>query len=291
MDTQASIIDKLPGSDGTSIGHILVEAGRLSGKDVDVVLREQRVHGEHFGSTALRLGLVSQADVDFALARQYDYAYLAPNSGLVAQEVVMAYQPFSPVAEPLRTLRTQLALRWLQQGRVERPSLALTGVGRGEGRSFVASNLAVMFAQTGARTLLIDADLRNPAQHRLFHIDNRCGLSTLLAGRSPGEAIVPITGLPNLFVLPAGPVPPNPQELLGRHLAHQLRNLEDHFAVLIIDTPAASSGADGQLVAAESGATLLVVRQDMTPLSQLQAFHAALAASGSRVLGAVVNRL
>lgn len=297
---EASILDKLPGSEGSAIGHILVEAGRLAVADVDVVLREQREHGGRFGAVARRLGLVSQADVDFALARQFDYAYLPPNSGLLAPEVVVAYAPFSEVAEPLRTLRTQLALRWLERDRLERgqieparvefPSLAITGVGQGEGRSFVASNLAVMFAQDGTRTLLIDADLRHPVQHRLFHVDNRRGLSTLLAGRVGGDVVVPIAGLPNLFVLPAGPLPPNPQELIGRHLARELRALEQHFGVLIIDTPAAASGADGQLVAAVSGATVLVVRQDVTPLGELSALHAALAASGSRVLGAVVNR-
>jgi protein-tyrosine kinase len=290
MDPQASLIENLPGSDRTAIGRILVEAGRLAGPDVDAVLQAQRAGGGSFGSTALRLGLVTQADVDFALARQYDYPYLAPNSGLLEQDVVVAYQPFGAVAEQLRTLRSQLALRWLQQGRVERPSLAVTGVGRGEGRSFVAANLAVMFAQNGARTLLIDADLRHPAQHRLFHLAPRRGLSSLLAGRDAGEAVIPIAGLANLFVLPAGPLPPNPQELIGRHFARQLRALEPHFEVLIVDTPAAGSGADGQLVAAECGATVLVVRQDSTPLADLRAFHDALQAAGSRVLGAVVNR-
>jgi protein-tyrosine kinase len=290
MDTLARAMDKRPGADGQSIGHILVEAGRLERDDAEIVLREQQTKGGNFGSTALSLGLVSQADVDFALARQYDYPYLSPNSGLVQPEVVAAYQPFGAVAEQLRTLRSQLALRWLQRGRVERPSLAVTGVGRGEGRSFVAANLAVMFAQAGARTLLIDADLRHPSQHGLFRLDNRRGLSTLLAGRGAGEVIVPVAGLSNLFTLPAGPVPPNPQELITRHLARQLRALEPHFEVLITDTSAAASGADGQLVAAESGATLLVVRQDATPLADLRAFHGALQAAGSRVLGAVVNR-
>ena len=291
MNTQAPIIDRRPDEDRTSLGHILMEAGRLSREDVEAVLKEQRAVGGRFGKTALRLGLVSQTDLDRALARQYDYAYLPPHSGLLAPEVVVAYQPFGNVAEPLRTLRTQLALRWLERGRgcVERPSLAVTGVGRGEGRSFVAANLAVMFAQNGARTLLVDADLRHPVQHRLFHVDNRRGLSTLLAGRDAGEAIVPVPGLPQLFVLPAGPLPPNPQELIGRHFARHLPDLEERFAILIVDTLAAASGADGQLVAAECGATVVVVRQDVTPLAELRAFHAALAASGSRVLGAVVN--
>jgi len=294
MDTPPPLIDRRPDEDRHALGRLLMEAGRLSAEGLEAVLQEQRAVGGRFGSTALRLGLVTQADLDHALARQYDYAYLAPGSGLVAPEVVVAYQPFGNVAEPLRTLRTQLALRWLERGqvvrgRVEQPSLAVTGVGRGEGRSFIAANLAVMFAQTGARTLLVDADLRHPAQHRLFRVDHRRGLSTLLAGRDAGEAIVPVPGLPQLFLLPAGPLPPNPQELLGRHFARHLRSLEGHFAVVIVDTLAAADGADGQLVAAECGATVVVVRQDVTPLAELRAFHAALEASGGRVLGAVVN--
>lgn len=273
-----------------ALGGILVEAGRLSTADVDRVTSEQAANGGPFGAVAVRLGLITQDDVDRALARQFEYPCLAPDSGSIERSVITAYDPYSEAAEHLRGLRSQLMLNWLNGGG-GRKSLAIASPGRGDGRSFVAANLAVLFAQMGARTLLIDTDLRHPAQDALFHLDNRVGLSALLAGRAAGEAIVRIRPLRNLFVLPAGPRPPNPQELLGRPtFARQLRSLEGPFDVVIADTTAAEAGADGQLVAAASGATVMVVREDVTPMKALRTFHAALDTCGSRVLGAVINR-
>ena len=88
--------------------------------------------------------------------------------------------------------------------------LTIVGAERGEGRTYLAANLAIVFSQLGERTLLVDADLREPRQHFLFHLENQVGFSTLLAGRSREEAIVRIPDLAGLSVLPAGPTPPNP---------------------------------------------------------------------------------
>ena len=106
-------------------------------------------------------------------------------------------------------------LRWFDRAE-ERQVLTIVGAERGEGRSYLAANLAIVFSQLGERTLLVDADLREPRQHYLFHLENQIGFSTLLAGRSREEAIVRIPDLAGLSVLPAGPTPPNPLELLNR---------------------------------------------------------------------------
>jgi protein-tyrosine kinase len=289
MDAIPNNIHMRPETEEQSIGAILVETGRLTADETEVVLREQKARGISFGAAAMRLGLVSQADVDFALARQFDYPYLPARSGVVSRDVVAAYDPFSPVAERLRQLRSQVSLRWAS-GRVGASAIAVTGVGRGEGRSFVAANLAVVFAQMGVRTLLVDADLRHPSQHALFHLDNRFGLSNMLAGRVGSEAIVRIGALHNLFVLPAGPIPPNPQELLGRPIfAKRLRTLEGLFDVVIEDTAASSIGADSQVVAAASGSAMLVVRKNRTAMKEMRTLRASLEATGSRILGAVIN--
>jgi receptor protein-tyrosine kinase len=289
MDKLHDVMDMLPDTEQQSIGAILVETGRLTAADAQVILREQKAKGVPFGAAAKELGLISQNDIEFALARQFDYPYVAPHSGVVGPGVVAAYQPFGTVAEHLRVLRSQVALRWLN-GRVGAKALAVTGVGRGEGRSFVAANLAVVFAQMGARTLLIDADLRHPSQHEQFHVDNRFGLSSMLAGRGGTEAIVRIAALRNVYVLPAGPKPPNPQELLSRPIfGMRLRALEEMFDVVILDTTASDHAADSQVVAAVSGASVLVVRKDSTPIKELRALQSALQAAGSRILGAVVN--
>lgn len=290
MEPIPSLMDRLPGGRGQSIGAILIETGRLAEADAQAVVEEQRLSGGLFGSTAMRLGLIGQDDVDFALARQFDYPFLIPESGVVEPQVIAASQPFGEVAEQLRMLRSQLALRWFN-GQPGRRCLAIAGLARGDGRSFVAANLAVAFAQQGLRTLLIDADLRRPVQHELFHVANAVGLSSLLVGRVGSEVLVRIVALRNLWLLPAGPIPPNPQELLGRGgLAEQLREMEQMFDVVIADTSAAAEAADGQLVAAATGAAVMVVRQNVTALEPLRAFKHALDASGSRVVGAVMNR-
>jgi receptor protein-tyrosine kinase len=114
----------------------------------------------------------------------------------------------------------------------------------------------------------------------------------VLVGRAGSEAIVRIGALRNLYILPAGPPPPNPQELLGRSVfVRQLRTLESLFDVVLADTTAAEMAADGQIAAAASGSALLVVRQDATDLERLRALRATLDLTGSQVLGAVVNRL
>lgn len=289
MDAISDLTGMLPSDVEQSIGAILVETGRLTPEDAQLVLREQKARNIPFGTAAIELGLASPGDIDHALARQYDYPYVPARSGLVDAAVVAACEPFGTVAEHLRLLRSQIALRWVN-GRAGTKALAVTGVNRGEGRSFVAANLAVVFAQAGARTLLIDADLRHPSQHALFHVDNRFGLSSLLAGRAGSEAIVRIAALRNLYVLPAGPRAPNPQELLSRpSFGVRLRSLESLFDVVIIDTTAAETGADSQVVAAVSGASVMVVHKDNTAARELCALQSALEAAGSRILGAVVN--
>ena len=106
----------------------------------------------------------------------------------LSHELVAAYKPFSPVVEQLRALRSELMLRWFDEQPAHK-AIAVMSEARGEGRSYIAANLAVVFSQLGGRTLLIDADLRKPSQHLLFGLENRIGLSTVLSGRAGSEAV------------------------------------------------------------------------------------------------------
>ena len=188
---------------------------RSRSQDVERILEQQREKGGRFGDAGRALGLLEQRDIDFALSRQFDYPYLRRGESRVSEAVVAAYEPASPQVEALRALRSELMLHWFSDDAAHK-SLAVVSEARGDGRSYIAANLAVVLSQLGGRTLLIDADLRNPSQHALFGLENRIGLSAVLAGRAGAEAVQRVAELGSLSVLPAGVAPPNPQELLAR---------------------------------------------------------------------------
>lgn len=279
---------KLAQSSSRPMGEILIEAGRLSPVDAERIMAFQRENGVRFGEAGRALGLLNDDDVRFALSAQFGYSYITSESNL-SRELVAAYQPSSPAVEQLRMLRSQLMLRWFDNG-TDRKGLAVVSAGSGEGRSYIAANLAIVFSQLGERTLLIDADMRSPGQHKLFNLGKRAGLSDMLVGRSGAEAVVGIAALPNLSVLPAGAIPPNPQELLGRQSFSKLLQAPgEDFDVIIIDTPPASACADAHTVAVRAGAALIVARQDKTSMPQLAKFTHGLREFGVTLVGSVLN--
>ncbi len=283
-----SVPSKPATGSGRSMGNILVEADRLSSVDVDRILSFQAGTCVRFGDAGQALGLLTEDDVRYALSVQFDYSYLADDSSL-SRELVAAYEPSSRSVEDLRALRSQLMLRWFDTG-ADRRGLAIASAGHGDGRSYLAANLAIVFSQLGERTLLIDADLRSPRQHKLFNLGARAGLSDMLVGRAGADAVVGIAELQDLSVLPAGVMPPNPQELLGRHLfSTLLQSMGESFDVIIIDTPAASAYADAHTVAVRAGAALLVARQGSSSVPQMAQLTQGLREFGVTVLGSVLN--
>ncbi|MBA2723598.1 MAG: chain length determinant protein tyrosine kinase EpsG [Methylibium sp.] len=282
-------VPTLPRANRT-IGAILMDAGLLSAEDAEQILRLQRQNNLRFGEAAIRLGLLTEADIQYALARQFDYAYLRMSEHkAVSEEVIAAYQPFSATVERLRAVRSQLMLRWFDKAE-HRQTMAIVGPARNDGRSYLAANLAVVFAQLGERTLLIDADMRQPRQHELFMLQNKVGLSTLLAHRSREEAIVRITDLVGLSVLPAGPVPPNPSELLNRPAFDELiSHVRSSYDVVLIDTPSLSSGEDAAMIAVRTGAVLAVARTKQTRVAAFDDMVVGLTNAGVAVVGTVLN--
>jgi len=272
-----------------SLGAALVDAGKLRIEDVERILRLQREKNLRFGDAAIRLRLVKQADIDYALSRQFDFPYLLPGESDVSQEVIAAYVPFTPQVEALRALRSQLMLRWFDTDPLHR-ALAIISAERKEGRSFLAANLAVVFSQLGERTLLIDADLRNPVQHRLFGLDNRVGLSEVLSGRAGPETVIPIPSLAKLSVLPAGATPPNPHELLARSpLPHLLQQLAPQVDVMLLDSPASEDAADAQHIVVRAGAALIVARKNAARMWRVQGVSDTVSQARATIVGAVLN--
>jgi protein-tyrosine kinase len=272
-----------------SIGGVLIHAGRLRPEDAEQILRLQREKGLRFGEAAKELGLLTQADIEFALSRQFDYPYLQRGESKVSEEIVAAYAPFSSQAETLRAVRSQLMLRWFDNDPA-RKALAIISAARKEGRSYIAANLAVVFSQLGERTLLIDADLRHARQHKFFGLEDRAGLSAVLSGRAGLEAIQRIPALLNLSVLPAGVLPPNPQELLARPLfAQLLHELPAHFDIILLDSPAAAETSDAQTLAVRAGAALIVARRNAARLWRVRGISDSMLQAKATIVGAVFN--
>jgi capsular exopolysaccharide synthesis family protein len=159
----------------------------------------------------------------------------------------------------------------------------------GDGKSMTASNLAIAFAHAGERTLVIDCDLREPVQHLIFENEGRLGLTSVMAGEARLQDAVfasPVTGL---YVLPCGPVPVNPSELLtSKRFGELMRALSQTFDRIVIDSPSMQF-TDTQILAAGADATLLVLRmnQSMRQIGMLALD--ALQKVGANVQGAVAN--
>ena len=275
-----------------NIVDILVATGRLSAANAARISERQQQDNSQFGDAALALQLLTKEDIDFALSKQFDYAYLTEQDTSLSPALVAAYKPFSRTGENLRAVRSQLKLRWFN-GDLMHKVLTVVSPSAGDGRSFIAANLAVVFAQKGQRTLLIDADLRaatGQGQHALFKLGKSAGLSGILADRAGLEAALSVPSLPGLAVLPAGAVPPNPQELLGRPSFSQLLlSACNQFDVVIIDTPAGADYADAEIIASRAGAAVMVARQNKTLVPAATQLARRLQDSGVALVGSVLN--
>ena len=289
MNTVASVATLVPATADRSIGAIMIDNGKLTVAEAEQVLRLQKQQGIRFGEAAVKLGLLTQEDIQFALNRQYGYPCLRRGDSRISEEIVAAYQPQSAQVEALRALRSQLMLRWFT-GEGNNKALAVVSPGRGEGRSYLAANLAVVFSQLGENTLLIDADMRHGRQHQLFNVENYSGLSTVLAGRSQTAPVLRLAELNALSILTAGPVPPNPQELLGRDVFPRLmEKFANMFDVVIVDTPAGTAYADAQTISARVGGAIMLARQDFTGINGASQFGKSLGELGVSLVGVVLN--
>jgi protein-tyrosine kinase len=271
-----------------SIGHILVSAGRLTPEAAEQIHRKQSDNNILFGETGVALGLISREDLEYAIARQFEYSVLKKGDSAISEDLVSAYDPFGAKAEAFRELRTHLLLRWIET-EPRSKTLSVLSTQRGEGRSYVASNLAVSFSQLGLKTLLLDADLRHSRLHHLFGVSGRRGLSSILQGKGDPGFIVQIPDIRNLSVLPAGPHAPNPQELLSQVRFPELLNeLAGHFDLVIVDTPAALLYSDAMAISTRTSAAIAVARQGHSRVEHLRQLKESMSRAGGNLLGSVL---
>jgi len=282
----------------------------LSKTDEDAIAVAMRKTGMNFVDAALHLGLINSSDVEDTIAwgrqRQNSQPSLiesairkiTPNRkhlvvegtpARLSAELQSVVNTDAARNEELRALRTELLLI---EGTTSRgPSRVITIMSPlpHEGRSQLAAELAIAFSQLGRRTLLIDADLRNPKQHELFRIDNDAGLVEALALPDPPQ-LHPVEGMPYLAILNSGHIPPNPIELLSDdRLSKLVMNLRSTYEFIFIDTPPVSKYADGLTVAAVAGEVLVVSRAQHTAQKEVRSLLKRMGSTRAQVLGAILN--
>ena len=270
-----------------NIGQQLLVNGKINAQQAETILRMQKETGMRFGEAAIKLGFITENDIQDVLAQQFEYPYLVSGSSLLSEKLVAAYDPFDSRVEGLRSLRSQIFLRWMEIGN---KSIALSSYDANESCDVLAANLAIVFSQLGEHTLLIDSNLRGPKQCNLFGLKNNIGLSDILANRADQSCIQKITDLQDLSVLAAGTSAPNPQELLSRDAFGQLlADLEKQYDVIIFATTPLSIAADAQLIATRTKGVLLVAQKDVTPAKGLLQVKEQYQANKVEIVGCVLT--
>jgi capsular exopolysaccharide synthesis family protein len=178
-------------------------------------------------------------------------------------DLITLTNPRSPAAEAYRTLRTNLYFSSLDQAL---ETLVVTSAAPGDGKSTTLGNLAVTMAQSEKRTILVDADLRRPALHKLFDVSNSQGLTTMAVEDSAlAEPPLSPTGVENLWLLPSGPLPPNPAEILGsRRMEDIIAALKARADLILFDAPPVIAVTDAAVLGTKTDAVLLIVRAGKT---------------------------
>src|SRR6266566_1292286 len=225
-----------------------------------------------------RVGLVPLGHISFVLARPNRRGELLTLGG------------DSPVVEAYKALRTNLLFSSVDK---EVKTIVITSAGPNEGKSRTAANLAIVLAQAGHPTLLVDADFRRPSQHRIFGRVRNMGLSNLIVQDMPESALfVPDDQVKDLVILASGPTPPNPSELLGSaQMNGLLARFSKHFDYVVIDTPPVNAVTDASVLAANMDAAILVVDTNKATYTGVQHAKQALDRVGAKVLGSVMNKM
>jgi succinoglycan biosynthesis transport protein ExoP len=195
--------------------------------------------------------------------------------------------PKSEVAEAYRTIRT--GIRFGLSDAASR-TLLVTSPSPGDGKTTVASNLAIAIAQTGKRVLLVDADCRRPMVHRIYGIEAEVGISGVLSGQVDLAAAIHKSSTENLDILPCGALPPNPAEMLNSEgFTSLLHDLANRYDQVVVDSPPVAPVTDARILAAACDATILVVRAEKTSRRVAEHARDALVSVGGNLLGVVIN--
>lgn len=203
------------------------------------------------------------------------------------RKLITKYDPKSPISEQYRTIRTNILFSSVDE---EIRTIMVTSSGPGEGKSTTAANLAVVFAQQGKTVLLVDADLRKPTVHYTFNTLNTVGLTSVLTNQISLREAIQKSDEGKLYILPSGPIPPNPSELLSSRAMQQfMEEALEEFDVILFDTPPVLAVTDAQILANLCQGSVLVVSSGTTEKDSLVKTKELLSASNGKILGIVLN--
>lgn len=205
------------------------------------------------------------------------------------RQIITDIHPKSHISEAYRTLRTNIQFSNIDE---QIQTIMVTSAGPGEGKSTTSSNLAVTYAQSEKNTLLIDCDLRKPTAHRTFMLSNRWGVSNLLAQLCDIDDVIQPTYIPGLSVIPSGPVPPNPSEMLGsKRMTSLLEELKARYDMIIIDSPPTLAVTDAQIIASKCDGVLLVLDSGRVKRDAAIKMKSNLERVNAKILGVVLNNI
>jgi receptor protein-tyrosine kinase len=304
----AGVTDEEIRQSETELRAALVAQCRLSPKALERITESMRQSDLSFAESAVTLGFITQEEVEASTA-WLSKSNPAEKAGLVeaairklseqrhvvvrpgdsvkpGPQLVVARDSYDPRSETMRSLRTELLLR-NETGRAN--IICLVSPSTGEGRSQLAAELAIAFAQLGRRTLLVDADLRRPRQHVLFPAGNERGLGdSLMRGDRP--YLYRVEGLPQMSLLTAGILPTNPTELLsGGRFERLLADWRNNNEFVVIDSPPIIQYADALAIATLTGRVLVVTRAEHTSFKDTREMLRKLATTRAQILGGVIN--
>lgn len=206
-----------------------------------------------------------------------------------ARTLITVTAPHSLISEQFKTLRTNIEFTSPDK---KIRSIVITSPSPSEGKSTTAANLAVVYAQTGKRILLIDADMRKPTMHYTFSIRNNRGLSTVLTNQSHIKDSINKTGVPGLDLLSCGPIPTNPAELLSSNaMTSLLEYLKEKYDMIIIDSPPILSVTDSQILANKCDGSILVLKAGNTNKDSALKAKEKIISSNSKLIGVVLNNM
>ena len=271
----------------------LVDMGVLNDKDMKYIDEYQKHHDVTFEQAAKALRKIDKDDVEAATAHYYQYAIVSKKDrSLYSKDLVTAFSPQSHQSELFRSLRSRI----LQQAKTadsteDKCAFAVVSPDSRDGRTYLAANLAVVFAQLGKNTILLDMDLRTPRIHKIFNVSNHVGISDVFAeNHAAPNCWRQIPFISSLVIVPSGPIPPNPQELISQpSLEMFLKNIHKAFDFVIIDTPPTSHSADAEIIASRVKSAIVISRRHNTDRKSLKTTVARLKANRVDVLGAVLN--